>query len=95
MPAYDKQVKINARKKVTINAYKGKVWLHFRDEPKSKTLSFSKDDFIALLEKMPKIQKRVKECGASIMKKEKKTKKKYYDSTDSDSEVSYADEDSD
>ena len=92
MAPYNKQVKINERKRVTICAYNGKTWLHIRDEPRSKTLSFTKDDFTDLLEKLSKIEMKVKECERSIKQKPKKSKKS---TKSSESETDYADQESD
>lgn len=85
MASYNKQIKLNDRKKVAITSYKGKVWLHFRDEAKSKSVSFSKDDFICLLEKLAKIQAGIKLCEKAI--KKTKNKKEACDSDD----MSFAD----
>lgn len=66
MSEYSKQIKINDRKRAAVTAFKDKVWVHFRDEAKFKNVSFSKEDYLNLLEKLDKIQKCIKDCEASI-----------------------------
>lgn len=89
MGNYNKQVKINDRKKVAVTAFKGKVWIHFRDELRAKTLSFSKDDFLNFLERLSKIQNSIIECEKS-MRKAKKAKPAV--DSDADMPSAFADE---
>lgn len=88
MASFTKQVKVNDRKKVSVTSWKGKVWLHVRDNIKETTVSFTKVEFLAFLERLDKIQKYIKQCESSIKKGRKVKAKKTEES--SSSEMSFA-----
>lgn len=80
MASFTKKVKITDRKNVSVTSWKGKVWLHIRDEVKGKNVSFSKDEFVNFLNRLDKIQNYIKECDRHIKKSEKSKPKR--DTTD-------------
>ena len=88
MATYRKVVRVNETKSVVVTSFKNRVWLHLQDTRKGNSVSFSKEDFVNLLDRMGKIQKSIKECEKQ--NKKKKTKPK----VESDSSMS-CDSDSD
>ena len=74
MSAYRKVVRVCKMKSVVVTSFKNEVWLHFQDSRKGKSVSFSKEDFVNLLDHMGKIQKRIKECEKQNKKKQTKPK---------------------
>ena len=73
MGKFKKAVKINDRKSVAVTTFRRTVWVHLRDEKKQKSVSFSKEDFVALLESLPKIRKYIKTGEKTLKQKEENT----------------------
>ena len=72
MGTFKKVVRLNQRKSVAVTSFKKGVWLHLRDERKNKSVSFSKEDFVNLLESLGKIRKYIKNCEKTLNKEKKK-----------------------
>jgi len=78
MSIFFKKVKLTDRKSVDITPFKKQVWVHIRDDRKNRSVSLSKDELIAFINKLGKIQSSIKDCERSIVdgrKGEKKRKK--------------------
>ena len=73
MGKFKKAVKINDRKSVAMTTFRRMVWVHLKDEKKQKRVSFSKEDFVALLESLPKIRKYIKTGEKTLTQKEEDT----------------------
>ena len=86
MSAYRKVVRVCETKSVVVTSFKNGVWLHFQDTRKGKSVSFSKEDFVNLLDRMGKIQKSIKECEKQNKKKQTKPKVESDSSMSSDSD---------
>ena len=71
---YRKVVHVSETKSVVITSFKNGVWLHLQDMRKSKSASFSNEDFVNILVRMGKIQKSIKECEKQNKKKKNQTK---------------------
>ena len=91
MNAGRKVVRVSETKRVVVTSFKNGVWLHLQDTRKGKSISFSKEDFVNLLDCMGKIQKSVKECEKQN-KKQKKLNQKWSHSDSSMSSDSDSDE---
>lgn len=90
MAPFNKKIDITDTKSVCVTPFKKRVWIHFRDDRKNKSVSFSEDDFCELLQKLKTITKQVKQCKKSIKmdKKQKKSSKKIKLANDSSSSSS-------
>ena len=67
--------KLSERFSVTVTLFKGKIYVHFNDHQKGKSITLPKDDFLKLLKKLDKIHKAIEICQSSSKKKAKKSKK--------------------
>ena len=68
---FKKCIAVNDRKSVAVTAFKQQPWVHFRDEKKGKTVSFSREDFLDLDKCMNEIRKSVHKCQKALHKKKK------------------------
>ena len=60
-------------KSVAVMTFRRTVWVHLWNEKKQKSIFFSKEDFVALLESLPKMRKYIKTCEKTLKQKEEDT----------------------
>lgn len=87
-------IELSNRRRININSYYNKPWIHVTDEKKGNHVTFDKKDFKKMLKESPKILQYIKKLEGKVRTSSKKKKETESENSESEEEESSEGEES-